>query len=140
MAHDHSLGLRSFLILCSLPAQGQVSFKELSHLLAVPKSALTGLIDHLQEKGLVERRQDQQDRRRWFIALTQRGQRITQKIREEEEAKVIRPVLQQLAETEAEAFLKVTEALQRELAVILLERKPARRSRVSKLANRKKGG
>jgi len=110
LARHHNLGLRELLVLVALAVQGQLSFGELHEALSIPKSALTGIIDHLHVRGMVERRQDHQDRRRWLISLSQSGQRLARTI-QEEETSLLQAAFQGLSEAEQEAFLKATQTL-----------------------------
>lgn len=50
-----------------------VSQKELSDWLGFDPSDIVGLIDDLENAGLVERKRDQKDRRRQLISLTSKG-------------------------------------------------------------------
>ena len=47
----------------------------------VTKGAMTRLVNGLEERGFVERQQDPEDGRRWFIALTPNGQREAKRLR-----------------------------------------------------------
>lgn len=115
LAQQHGLGLRELLILGMISTQGPASFKQLHELLSIPKSALTGLIDQLHERRLVDRRQDSLDRRRWFVALTSPGHRLVERIKEED-TRLLRNALESLEEPEQTAFLKAAEAVQKALA------------------------
>ncbi|MBI4233132.1 MAG: MarR family transcriptional regulator [Chloroflexi bacterium] len=114
IATHHDLSLRGLLALGVLATKGPVSFKELHQLLSIPKSALTGLVDFLAAEGVVERRQDQQDRRRWIVSLTPSGERLAQAM-QEEESRLVEPALQGLSDEEQAAFLKAIKSLSREL-------------------------
>ena len=53
---------------------------ELARLMHCDNSNITGIIDRLEERGLVERRSDQQDRRVRRIGLTPDGERIRERL------------------------------------------------------------
>ena len=76
-AQQYHLSFRDLLVLGLLAIRGPTSFTELHRLLAIPKSALTGAVDRLYARGVVERQHDQRDRRRWFVSLTPEGVRLT---------------------------------------------------------------
>lgn len=56
------------------------TFVELSRLLLVTSGNLTGIVDRLEDQGLVERRPDTRDRRVIRVALTEKGRRATDKM------------------------------------------------------------
>ncbi len=49
---------------------------ELARMLACDNSNVTGIIDRLEERGLVERRAAKRDRRVKLVALTREGKRL----------------------------------------------------------------
>lgn len=72
-SHSRSLGV--------LMSHGTMRLSELSdHLHIAPRSA-TEVVDGLEQRGLVERRPDPNDRRATLIALTDQGRRISEAIR-----------------------------------------------------------
>jgi DNA-binding MarR family transcriptional regulator len=130
LAHQHGLSLREFLILGVIAMQGPITFKQLQELLSIPKGALTGLIDYLHEQRFVDRKQDSEDRRRWFVALTNPGQRLVQKI-QEEDARLVTDALQQFDDQDQASFSKVAAAIHDELSKVkpLVYTPPGRRMR-----------
>jgi len=57
-----------------------LSQQELGRRLAILPSRLVALLDELQEKGLIERRQDTEDRRTYALHLTTSGLKVTEQI------------------------------------------------------------
>lgn len=53
---------------------------ELSRLLIMHRSNVTGLVDRLEERGWVERRDSTTDRRSWQVMLTPTGQQVVRNI------------------------------------------------------------
>lgn len=72
-SHSRPLGV--------LMNHGEMRLSELSdHLHIAPRSA-TEVVDGLEQRGLVERRPDPNDRRATLVALTDQGRRVSQAIR-----------------------------------------------------------
>ncbi len=89
------------------------SMRALAQCLQVDPSAITGLVDRLEAKGLVERRPDPEDRRVKALVLTPRGKRVRSHLRriveeppaslsrmDEKRLRVVRDVLAAMAEAE----------------------------------------
>jgi DNA-binding MarR family transcriptional regulator len=70
-----SLALRPkhFALLNAIALADGASQQELGRRLALDPSGLVGAIDELERSGLVERRRDPSDRRRYAVALTDEG-------------------------------------------------------------------
>ncbi len=64
------------LVIRILGRRAELSAGELSRILLVHPSTLTGVLQRLQGRGLVERRADPQDRRRALLRLTPAGRRV----------------------------------------------------------------
>lgn len=73
IAERHGLTFPQLIALLRLYRNGAMAMSELSAHLAVTRGALTGLIDRLEENGLVSRCPDAQDRRVITLTLTPRG-------------------------------------------------------------------
>lgn len=73
---EHGLAKSSFNILLNLrhgPAEGML-LHDLGEVLLMTRANVTGLIDHLEEKGLVKRVIDASDRRGRFARITKKGE------------------------------------------------------------------
>jgi len=55
---------------------GELSLSELAMRLATQNATVTGIIDRMDEAGLVTRERSEDDRRVWHVRLTERGQKI----------------------------------------------------------------
>jgi MarR family transcriptional regulator, lower aerobic nicotinate degradation pathway regulator len=60
---------------------GPVSQREISDRLGLDASDVVGVIDILEQAGMVERRRDPDDRRRHAIVLTDHGQRAARRLK-----------------------------------------------------------
>jgi DNA-binding MarR family transcriptional regulator len=68
----HELTPQQAQLLCLL-TRGPAGMTELSRLLHLEKSSLTGLVDRVERRGLVARARDARDRRACRIELTDQG-------------------------------------------------------------------
>jgi DNA-binding MarR family transcriptional regulator len=70
-----SVGLRPkhFAILNAIALADGASQQELGGRMGLDPSGLVGAIDQLERQGLVERRRDEADRRRYVLGLTEEG-------------------------------------------------------------------
>jgi DNA-binding MarR family transcriptional regulator len=83
---------------------------QLAEVLAVHPSTVTGLLDRLEAKGLIERRRDSRDRRRSFLGLTPAGSAISQ-AREGTVEDAVQRVLRSLPKRKRAAAAEVLRAL-----------------------------
>ena len=74
-SHIRSLGLTcsQFDVIATLGDAEGMTCKELSEKTLVTKGTLTGVLDRLEKKGLIERVPSREDRRSIFIRLTPKG-------------------------------------------------------------------
>ncbi|HEU5470202.1 MAG TPA: MarR family transcriptional regulator [Actinophytocola sp.] len=73
-AREHGLTAQQGQLLCVLMAQ-PYGMGELSTVLGLAKSSLTGLVDRTERNGLVRREADPRDTRAVRVALTRQGSR-----------------------------------------------------------------
>ncbi|MEU3273152.1 MarR family transcriptional regulator [Saccharomonospora sp. NPDC006951] len=72
VARRHDLTPQQIRLLCVL-SQGPEGMAALGRVLNLEKSSLSGFIDRVERRGLVERVRDSCDRRACQVALTERG-------------------------------------------------------------------
>jgi len=78
IADDEGLSIAQLDVLRRLRAEGPSPMRRLAEQMNCEASNLTGLIDRLETRGLVERRQDPADRRVRLLALTAEGVAVSQ--------------------------------------------------------------
>jgi DNA-binding MarR family transcriptional regulator len=64
---------QALLFIIGHPSREQVTIGELAERLQIRHHSTVGLVDRLEQQGLIERVQDQEDRRQVFIMLTEKG-------------------------------------------------------------------
>lgn len=104
VGRDCDLTAAQAQMLCSV-ADRSVGMAELSAVLGLEKSSVTGLVDRAEQRGLVLREQDPSDRRAVRVSLTPAGRRALTKFRAEVTAR-LDEVLDALPATERERFTR----------------------------------
>ena len=89
MSRHFSLTAPQSGVLRSLNARGPISSAELSRELCVTPSNITGIIDRLEKKGLVQRNRKEDDRRVALIHLTDNGKTLSQGLPDPIETRLI---------------------------------------------------
>jgi DNA-binding MarR family transcriptional regulator len=82
IALDLGITLQMAQALKDLPPAGSMTMKELAAVLWCDASNVTGIIDRLEARGLVERRPSEHDRRVKCLVLTAAGKRLRRKLDE----------------------------------------------------------
>ena len=118
--HEHGITPPQWDVLQALAAAGPggMMLSDIGQRLLVSCGNITGLVDRLEEAGLVERSDDPQDRRVVLAALTERGREVHDQVRPEYRARV----LAQLGSWEPERQAELTETLERLAAEVLAKR------------------
>lgn len=76
--HVRQYGLThaQFDIIATLGNTPGMSYKELGDRTLITKGTLTGVIERLEQKGLVERQRNAEDKRSFFVRLTPQGEHL----------------------------------------------------------------
>lgn len=76
--HVRQCGLThaQFDIIATLGNTEGMSYKELGDKTLITKGTLTGVIERLEQKGLVARERSLDDKRSWFIRLSPQGEQV----------------------------------------------------------------
>jgi len=69
-----------FDIIATLGNTKGMSCKELGEKTLITKGTLTGVLDRLEQKGLIQRERGDDDKRQLFIQLTAQGEQVFEKI------------------------------------------------------------
>jgi DNA-binding MarR family transcriptional regulator len=110
---NEELTVPQFAILSHATPEG-VPLSEISARMLCDNSNLTGIVDRLISKGLVERRPDPQDRRVSLICLTSQGADKLRRIRPRHYASV-RERLRALSQTEVQQLRTLLQSLYEDL-------------------------
>ena len=73
---ENGLTHPQFDIVATLGNTAGMTYKELGERTLITKGTLTGVIERLEQKGLVARERSLDDKRSWFIRLTPAGERL----------------------------------------------------------------
>lgn len=63
-------------LVCAVITRGRIGMGDLGKVLHLPKSNLSGLVDRVEQRGLIHRIQDPDDRRVTWVELTSEGARL----------------------------------------------------------------
>jgi len=76
--HIHSLGIgfSDFAVLEVVLHKGPTPVNEIGSLVRLTSGSITAAVDRLEKKGLVERRNDPEDRRARVVHLTEEGRKL----------------------------------------------------------------
>jgi DNA-binding MarR family transcriptional regulator len=73
VGRTHRLSQQQVRLLCAINAAGSVGMSELGRQTQLEKSNLSNLVDRLEQRGLVTRTRDEDDRRVTYVVLTDEG-------------------------------------------------------------------
>jgi DNA-binding MarR family transcriptional regulator len=73
---EHELHARQFGALVVLASHGPMSQRRLGSVQGVDRTTTVAVLDHLQSRGLIERRRDPADRRVHTVSITDEGRQV----------------------------------------------------------------
>lgn len=79
----YELSLSEFSVLDMLFHKGPQAVQKVAEQILVTSGTITYIINKLQEKGLVERRKCEKDKRVFYVSLTEKGSTLIQEIMQE---------------------------------------------------------
>jgi DNA-binding MarR family transcriptional regulator len=107
-----SLSLVHLHVLTVLENDGALSMSHLAEALDVSVASATGIVDRMEQRGLVERRREPDDRRVVLVHATETGDAVFRDLAEQRRQMLI-PVLQRMTDAELESFLIGLRAMRR---------------------------
>lgn len=72
---EHQLSMWAYVVLCNLDATPVRTQAALAQAIGADKTRIIGVLDDLQERGLIRRQPDATDRRAHLLSLTAKGRR-----------------------------------------------------------------
>jgi 4'-phosphopantetheinyl transferase len=106
------LSLVHLNVLMLLAEEGPSPMRALADTLDVSQASATGIVDRMEQRGLVERRRDDEDRRVIRVALTGAGRDLIAGIATERRGRLAM-VLEELSDEELAGFVRGSRALRR---------------------------
>jgi len=108
--HQGSFSLIHLNVLTTLESEGPESMSHLAEALDVSVASMTGIVDRMEKRGLVERRHEDRDRRVVLVYPTEGGRDVFREI-DERRRFGLGKLLEHLSEDELEGLLKGHRAL-----------------------------
>jgi DNA-binding MarR family transcriptional regulator len=104
------LSMAQLKVLFAVSCRGPLTVSELAERLAISPPTASHLVERVVQLGLVTRREDERDRRRTLVELTERGEALLRQLRQGSE-QAWRDLLVQLSPEDLEALLRGVRAL-----------------------------
>ncbi len=108
--HELDLSMAQLKVLFVLACRGPLTVSEVAERLGVSPPTASHLIDRVVQLGLVERREDERDRRRTRVKLTPHGEGLLRELRQGNE-RHWRELLEHVSEEDLSALLRGIRAL-----------------------------
>lgn len=118
--HRDAFSLVHLNVLTILEMEGSISMSQLAATLDVSVASMTGIVDRMEERGLVERRRDDADRRIVLVVATEAGRDVFREIDRRRRESLLK-MLGQLGEEELAGLLSGHRALRAARAALLID-------------------
>ena len=115
-----SLSIVQLFVLATLESDGALPMGKVAEALDVSVASATGIIDRMEQRGLVERGQQPDDRRVVLVQPTPAGRAVLSDLDEHRRAAISR-ILERLTDRELGAFLKGLRAMSAARAAVEAE-------------------
>jgi DNA-binding MarR family transcriptional regulator len=99
-------------VISLLETDGPQPMRALAEALDVSQASATGIVDRMEQRGLVERRRDEEDRRIVRVVLTDGGRQLVEGVAQERHEHM-RMLLEEFTDEELQAFLVGSRAMRR---------------------------
>ena len=106
----HELTMWAYVVLTALAEQPTRTQAALAHAIGADKTRIIGVLDDLQERGLIQRQPDPADRRVRVLSLTGAGRRVHRSAQAAIQAREDR-LLARLSAADRRGFLRALETL-----------------------------
>src|SRR4051794_32305391 len=106
----HELTIWAYVVLTALAEQPMRTQAALAHAIGADKTRIIGVLDDLQERGLIQRQPDPADRRVRVLSLTGAGRRVHRSAQAAIQAREDR-LLARLSAADRRGFLRALETL-----------------------------
>jgi DNA-binding MarR family transcriptional regulator len=107
-----ALSLVHLNVMTILSADGDLPMSQLAEALDVSQASATGIVDRMEQRGLIARQGDPDDRRVTRVDLTDRGRQAIERLGAQRRDKLSR-LLDELTDDELQAFLIGSRAMRR---------------------------
>jgi len=107
----HQVSMWGYVVLTALAEQPVRTQTALAQSIGADKSRIIGVLDELQERGLIQRRPDPADRRVHLLSLTEAGTRLRESVREAIQRQEEERILSVLPEADRAAFIRALRIL-----------------------------
>jgi DNA-binding MarR family transcriptional regulator len=104
-------------VLFILEAEGAIPMRTLAEAMDVSQASATGIVDRMEQRGLVERQRDSEDRRVVRVAISDEGRRLVAGMANERREHLVL-LLAELTDAELDAFLTGLRAIRRARAKV----------------------